>query len=59
MNHDRNTIFSHQVIYLEDEDVASVKNGVLSIHRLGNDGNTPTDRYVNMLYTGDHLVHVH
>lgn len=48
---DASAIIEHtnKVIYLEDEDVASVKNGVLSIHRLGNDGNTPTDREVTTL----------
>ena len=39
-----NTIFTLKVIFLEDEDVASVQNGVLSIHRASSDGNT--DRYV-------------
>ena len=44
MNHGHNTIFTLKVIFLEDEDVASVQNGVLSIHRASSDGNT--DRYV-------------
>jgi hypothetical protein len=38
---DASAIIEHtnKVIYLEDDDVASVKNGSLSIHRVKSDGN--------------------
>ena len=45
---DASAIIEHtnKVIYLEDEEVASVQNGVLSIHRLSSAENTATDREV-------------
>ena len=43
--------FSRRVIYLEDDDVAAVKKGVLSIHRitrnLEDKSNESTARYVS------------
>ncbi len=48
---DASAIIEHtnKVIFLEDDDVASVKNGTLSIHRAKSDGQT--DRYMIKFYS--------
>ena len=48
---DASAIIEHtdRVIYLEDDDVAAVNNGILSLHRANRDDQTPQSREITTL----------